>query len=1062
MDNVSGIFPLTPPQSGMLFHSLQSPDDGTYVVQYTCRVHGTVDAQRLRAAWSDTVRAHPALRAAFLYEGLDEPMQVIRSEVTLPWIEHDWSELDPDSWETRLDEALHHDRELGFDLAQAPLVRVAWVTLSEDLHQLIWTYHHIIADGWSSVLLIDEVWERYLDPEQARAPAPSFGDFVTWPGRRSAPGAGEYWRTRLDGAALPTVTQFERPSPNAPAGHRRRVRSLSLHESERLREFARVNRLTMSTVVHGAWALTQSRCSNTDDVVYGATVSGRPSDMPDVDRIVGAFINTLPVRADTGSGKALVPWLHDLQEQLLALRDRQVDALGDVARWAGVRPSDVFNTILVFENAPRTESPLAGTDIRLSDVRYFDQSNYGFALLVVPSEELELHAVYRPDHIAPRAATRLLDLVIDTLRALPDVGDEPVTALGPPWSSERDHLEGALATGDELESPVDVVERFLAHAASTPDAAAVRSPEGDLTYAEVRTRAAGIAHTLKARGLGPGHRVGILAPKGQGFVAGVLGTLWTGSSYVPIDPAYPRSRVELMLRSSGARHVLTTQELEPLAREVTATQPGAPEVLVIGGATAGSDEGALVPSLEASSEHEAYVIFTSGSTGQPKGVSVSRANLAHSNGARSAVYGASKHTYLMLSPVSFDSSVAGLFWPLSEGGTLAIAAPEVERDPRALGREIRRLRVSMTLCVPSLYRLILEQAETDDLGTLETVIVAGEACDSALVHAHAQRLPDATLVNEYGPTECTVWSTFARLTSASILGGVPIGRPVPGAFVRVVDPHGRTVPIGVAGELYVGGPTVASGYVGLPNETRDRFVEDPIRSSSVVYRTGDRVRMDSDGTLYFLGRTDAQVKVRGYRIEPAEVEAALTAHPEIVEAAVGVRSLGASGSTLVAYVAPSSGRALEATGVREFLSGVLPNFMIPALFVPVPRLPRTPHGKVDFHALPDPERVGGRDPGSERPRSEVEDELHDLWASVLGADELGLDTSFFESGGDSLTGIRLLGRIRDRWGVDFSMQMLFERPTIAEIAENVEAILWARSPEDGEAGLGEDREEVEF
>lgn len=1064
MDNVSGIFPLTPPQSGMLFHSLQHPDDGTYVVQYTCRVHGDVDARRLRQAWADTVQAHPALKAAFLYEGLDQPMQVVRTEVTLPWIEKDWSDLDSAGWETRLESALAEDRELGFELAQAPLVRITWVKLAEDLHQLIWTYHHIIADGWSSVLLMDEVWERYLEPGRHRPPPPGFGDFVTWSGRRDRAGSEAYWRARLEGSSLPTASQLERPKPGAPAGHRRNVRSLSAAASERLREFARLNRLTLSTVVHGAWALTQARTSNTDDVVYGATVSGRPADMPDVDRIVGAFINTLPVRVDAGSKQPVVPWLRELQDQLLELRNHELDALGDVARWTGVRAADLFDAILVFENAPDTQSPLAGTGLRISDVRYFDQSNYGFALLVVPSEELEFHAVFRPDRVAPAAADRLLDLVIQTLEALPSTGNATVAELGPPWAGERAALEGN-STDDRSVAPVDVLEAFLAHAERAPDAMAVRSPGGELTYGELMSRAASIRRELETLGVEAGQRVGILAPKGHAFVSAVLGTLWAGASYVPIDPAYPRQRIELMLGISGVSHVLASGDLEPLAREVMTSVANRPEVVVIESALVDAEAHVVeVGPAVAAPANEAYVIFTSGSTGQPKGVSVSRSNLAHSNAARSAVYGEEKPTYLLLSPVGFDSSVAGLFWPLSVGGTLAMVAPDVERDPRALGQEVRRLQVSMTLCVPSFYQLILDAA-ADDLQSLTTVIVAGEACPSTLVHAHAQRLPHAELVNEYGPTECTVWSTFARLTPASVAQGVPIGRPIPRAFVRVLDEQGRLVPRGVAGELYVGGPTVANGYVGLESETRSRFVSDARGSTgSEMYRTGDRVRIAHDGTLYFLGRTDTQVKVRGFRIEPAEVEAALMTHPDVVECAVVARVLGTSETpTLVGYLATASGDALDTTPLRGFLRAQLPDFMIPSLFVPMARLPRTPHGKVDARALPRPDGVrSGRDPEPSRARSEVEKALHELWASALGAQELGLTTSFFEMGGDSLTGIRLLGRIRDRWGVDLSMQTLFDRPTIAQIAEDVEAILWARSSDGEVSPEQDDWEEVEF
>ncbi len=892
MHNVSSIYPLTPVQGGMLFHSLGAAEEGAYVVQYSSELTGPVDTPRLRAAWEATVAANAALRTAFLFEGLDEPMQVVRERVELPWYEYDWSNAADATVTSKMREFLTEDRRRGFDLAHAPLTRLACIRLSSRRHHLIWTYHHIAVDGWSSVLLLNEVWQRYLTrPQINLPPTTSFGDFVSWSRSQASTADEQFWKSRLAGAPLPLTLGFARPRAGASRIHERERVSLTPDETQRLRDFASINRLTLSTVVHGAWALTLSRCASTPDVVYGATVAGRPPAMPDVDRIVGAFINTLPVRVQTDGDLSLVDWLAALQNELLEVRDHELSSLRDVARWAGVPAADLFDTILVFENAPHAEWDLGDEGIQLRHEEYFDQSNYGFALLAHPRDALDLHGVFRPDRVAPAAAHRLLNLMAATLRSLPVHTHTPVAHLGPPMPQERDALLGPLASeGAPASAPIDVLELFLTHVTATPDAPAIVSDTGTLTYRDLQSHARLLAAALRERGVGPGDRVAILARKSGGFVAAVLATLSCGASYVPLDPDYPSARIAQMLQLSGASIIMVgdaraASDLElgsrvipliTMSTEVAATAPAS-----LPGLAAGPTDG------------EAYVIFTSGSTGIPKGVSVSRTNLAASNAARSLVYGTEPPRFLLLSPVGFDSSVAGLFWPLSLGGTLIIADPELEKSPHELARLFRQSDVSITLCVPSFYRLLLEQSDTNDLHSLTTVIVAGEACPPEVVQLHFARLPHSALINEYGPTECTVWSTYARLGPSPDSREVPIGRPIPGAIVRVLDAAGRLAPIGVAGELCIGGPGVARGYVDLPAETALRFIDDPFAPGTRLYRTGDLVRMDTNGVLAFLGRNDAQLKIRGFRIEPHEIETALRGHADIADAVVVARALGA-------------------------------------------------------------------------------------------------------------------------------------------------------------------------
>jgi len=887
MENVAAVYPLTPVQSGMLFHVLAGRQDGAYVVQYSSTVSGPLDTARLRAAWESVVAANDALRTAFLFEGLDEPMQVVRERVQLPWHDIDWSDLPADDHAAKLQAFIDDDRARGFDLSRAPMMRVTCIRLAPDRYQTVWTYHHIAVDGWSSVLILDQVWQQYRGLPSAAAPQKSFGDFVEWAGARRTAGDEVFWTDRLAGAPLPTVLGFAHPPAGAPRAHQRERIRLSLTDTQALRAFASKHRLTLSTVVHGAWALTLSRCAASADVVYGATVAGRPAAMPDVDRIVGAFINTLPVRARTDGQQPLVEWLATLQNDLLDLRDHELSALQDIARWMRVPAADLFDTILVFENAPTSEVAPAGDSIRLLHEEYFDQSNYGFALLAHPRDEMDLYGVFRPDRITTDAANRLLRLFADTLRSLPEHAHTPVRDLGPPNGPELDALGGPLAVAAPLREPVvDVVERFVIHALHTPGAPAIVSDIGTLSYGQLHQNAKRLAARLHDCGIHAGDRIAILARKGPSFVSAVLAALGCSAAYVPLDPEYPPARLALMARLSRATIVMTDDEALVSALGLTMT--------VVSLSAEGSQPIATADLTELSfgaTDHDAYIIFTSGSTGTPKGVAVTRANLAFSNAARTQVYGAHPPRFLLLSPVGFDSSVAGLFWPLSLGGAVILTSPAIEKSPRDLARLIAERSVTVTLCVPSFHQLLIEQADARDLQGLQTVTVAGEACPPRLVQLHRERLPGVSLVNEYGPTECTVWSTVATLDQPSHLAQVPIGRPIPGARVRVLDPHGRLVPIGVAGELCVGGPGVARGYVDLAEETARRFIPDPLDSAARLYHTGDIVRMDADGVLTFLGRNDGQIKVRGFRIEPHEIEAALLRHADIADAVVVARVL---------------------------------------------------------------------------------------------------------------------------------------------------------------------------
>ena len=896
MENVADIYPLAPSQEGMLFHTLAEPGSGVYVEQYICTLRGELDVDAYRAAWDRAVERHAVLRTAFLWDGLDQPVQVVRQTAVVPWTILDWSDQTEDSRDRQLDAFLAEDRARGLELASAPLMRMRLIRLGPKMHRFVWTFHHILLDGWSTALVLDEVMADYAaavrGEDLAVASRAPYRDYIAWLQSQDLALAEAFWRDTLAGFDTPTPLPVQGgASAGAVGPYDQHAIHLSEDATDALMQFARRNRLTLNTVIQGAWALVLSRYSGEADVVYGTTVSGRPSALPGVEAMVGAFINTLPMRVPVTNGATLVPWLRGVQDRALAVREHEHTPLTRIQRWSDVRGGRaLFDSLVVFENYPPIER---AEDIGLAveSVEYREQSNYPLALLVVPGPALRLIAVYDTGRFDSATIMRVLGHVTTVLEAMITDPEATLGSLSLLTDAERsDLLE--LAAGPDLPSlPVGgVLEWIEAHVRETPDALAVTFEGEPLTYAHLWEASGALAVHLQTRGVGPNVPVGLCAERSHQLVVGMLGILRAGGAYVPMDPSYPADRLRFTLADAQAPVLVTHgQHLRTFASsgvelvDLDALRSGgaAVELKAYGSELATPGVNDL-----------AYILYTSGSTGQPKGVAVTHGNLAASTGARLEVYEEPVGRFLLLSSVAFDSSVAGLFWTLATGGALVIPPDRIEQDVEALASLLEQEQVTHTLCLPSLYQVLLDLVRPDALASLRCVIAAGEALPPVVAARHFDRCPGAMLFNEYGPTEATVWATVHRVPEVSSDLRVPIGRPIPGARVYVLDARGDPVPIGVPGELVIGGAGVAQGYVHQPALTKAAFEPDLLSPESPArrYRTGDRALWRPDGTLDILGRVDTQVKIRGYRIELGEVEAALRQHPGVREAVAVVRS----------------------------------------------------------------------------------------------------------------------------------------------------------------------------
>ncbi len=937
MKNVADIYPLTPVQLGMLFHTLANPEAGVYVNQYACKLQGAVQPAVLRQAWQATVARHLALRTAFLWDGLGQPLQVVRQKVEISWQELDWRAQTAVEQTAGIGDFLQRDRAQGFNLAQAPVSRLTLVQLGDHTYQFVWSYPHILLDGWSLLLVWQDVLVHYAARLQGKAPElpglRPYRDYIAWQQAQNLDVAEAFWRQQLQGFSELT------PLPAARTGegtmtqpYRRQLKALSAQLVDALKVLARQHRLTLNTLVQGAWALLLHHFSDRDQVTYGSVVSGRPAELRGVETMVGVFINTLPVSVAIASDQPLITWLQARQQQLLELRQHEATPLTAIQGWSALPTgTPLFESIVAFENLTAAPPPPLAFETR--DVQYLEQSNYPLALLVFPSEGLDVVLLYDPGRFEDAAIARLLEHMELLLTAFVQQPQATLAELPRLTAAEVQRLTLVQGTDYRRDGrpPIDhlpIHHLIEDQVGKTPDAPAVVFEGQTLTYTELNQRVNQLAHYLRSQGVGPGGRVALCLNRSLEMIVGILAVLKAGAAYVPLDPTYPLARLDYCLGDTQPQLLLTQGAVSlPNAHlpRLYLDEP-APEL---------KQQPSTNPTYLASCEDLAYIIYTSGSSGQPKGVMVSHRNLVHSTTARFHVYPDPVERFLLLSSIAFDSSMAGLFWTLCQGGTLVLARQRIEQDLQQLAHLIAQERITHTLCVPSLYSLLLAGKYASQLTSLRTVIVAGEACSRTVAQKHHGQLPYADLYNEYGPTEATVWCTAYRVPAELAPGPIPIGYAIPNTQLYLLDSTLSPVPTGAIGELYIGGEGVSQGYLNRPEQTAAAFVEISRRaeelgswgteqltkalcSSARLYKTGDLARYRADGSLEWLGRCDRQVKIRGYRIELGEIEDALRQYGDVQEAVVVARSTPPdSVENLVAALA-----TLEPTTAERLLTAV--------------------------------------------------------------------------------------------------------------------------------------------
>ncbi|MCB1034264.1 MAG: amino acid adenylation domain-containing protein, partial [Acidobacteria bacterium] len=1036
-EGIEDILPLPPAQEGMLLFLLVQEDasvaprwnrtdrelsgstdsDPVFFNQLHCELKGTLHVSLLRQVWQEALSRHAVLRTSFHWLGLDQPVQVVSCFADLPWRELDWSRSGDGAGEM-LEALLAEDRRRGFRLEDAPLLRLTLIRLGSGRHRLVVSYHHLILDGWSLSLLVKEVFAAYEARATERLPIAleaieertTFRDFVVWQRTRDRGPAEVFWRSRLAGWQGAPHLYLDR-GPAAASGKVRRHRSsLAQRPTERLQLRARALRLTLSTLLQGAWALVLHEASGNREVVFGTVVSGREGGF---DHTLGVLINALPVDLAVRFGDGAEEWLHRLQDFHAEARRFSFCALEEIRRWSpAVGQDPLFESLVVFENYPVESSLLeGGAGLSVEDLRVEERTNYPLTLFAYPGESLHLEPHTDTGRFDQETGDILLARLEHLLLRLSEEHPWTLGELLAPDELERQQLiNGWNPSSRPLPDLTSVERAFALQAVRDPAAPALLVPSADgtqvaaVSYGRLLRRVRRLSEELAALGAGPEVVVALRFQRSPELLASVLAVLGAGAAFLPLDLSWPLGRCRQVLEEAGAHLLLTSRDLEvgealgPVPTyyletegELAAARPAQLLLRSVGGLRAAGPGGAADP------ESLAYVLYTSGSTGRPKGVQVSRGALAaHCRWASEAFALSSRDRVLQLAALAFDASLEEIFPTLARGAALVLRTDAMLASSRAFWQACDRWGVTVADLPTVLWHGLEEDPDPPDQlpRSLRLVVLGGERARPEVARAWRRRYGSRVrLLNTYGPTEATIVSTAAEAPPGSpvasdseALPEIPLGRALPHARAYVLDRRGRPRPAGVCGELALAGAGLARGYRSRPAETAERFVPDPWsrRRGGRMFLSGDLVRWNLGGELHYVGRRDRQIKIRGIRIEPGEIETVLTTHERIREAYVLEPREGSDGR-LAAFYAPAEASPLE---IVTFLRQRLPESMVPGILLPVEALPRGPSGKVDRSALPTvaPLREEKR---SIPPRNATEEAVAEIFEEVLEISGVG-------------------------------------------------------------------------
>ncbi|AZD17067.1 non-ribosomal peptide synthetase [Pseudomonas chlororaphis] len=1058
---IEDVYPLTPMQEGMLLHTLLEPGTGLYYMQDRYRIDSELDPARFAQAWQAVVARHEALRASFCWNVGEDMLQVIHKPGSTPIEFLDWSAVAQDEQEPKLQALLKSEREAGFDLlSQAPF-HLRLIRVGAARYWFMMSNHHILIDAWCRSLLMNDFFEIYTALGEGReaqlSVPPRYRDYIGWLQRQSLAEARQWWKNNLQGFERTTPIPSDRPFLREHAGDSGGMivgdcyTRLDARDGAQLRELAQQHQLTVNTFAQAAWALVLRRLSGDRDVLFGVTVAGRPVQMPEMQRTVGLFINSIALRVqlpEDGQCLSVRQWLSSLLERNMELREYEYLPLVAIQENSELpKGQPLFDSLFVFENAPVEVSVLdRAQSLNATSDSGRTHTNFPLTAVCYPGDDLGLHLSYDQRYFEQATIERMLGEFKRLLLALVQGFHGDMAELPLLGAAEQDFLlAGCNQSEHEYPLQRSYVELFEAQVAAHPQRIAASCQDLHYSYAELNQRSNRLGHALIANGVGLDQPVALLAERSLDLLGMIIGSFKAGAGYLPLDPGLPGQRLGRIIELSRTPLLVCTAACQEQARALLdefacANRPR----LLVWEEVQAADHSQDNPGIYSGPDNLAYVIYTSGSTGLPKGVMVEQRGMLNNQ--------LSKVPYLQLSEAdviaqtasqSFDISVWQFLAAPLFGARVDIVPNAIAHDPQGLLAHVQAQRISVLESVPSLIQGMLAQ-ESIDLDGLRWMLPTGEAMPPELAHQWLLRYPQIGLVNAYGPAECSDDVAFYRVDMASTRGSyLPIGTPTDNNRLYLMDGALELVPLGAVGELCVAGTGVGRGYVGDPLRTAQVFVPHPFGAPGErLYRTGDLARRRADGVLEYVGRIDHQVKIRGYRIELGEIEARLHEQPEVRDAAVGVQE-GVNGKHLVGYLIASDSAlnpAERLERIKQRLRAELPEYMVPLHWLWLERLPLNANGKLDRKALPALEIGQLHSQDYLAPRSELEQTLAAIWAEVLKAERVGVQDNFFELGGHSLLATQIASRVQKTLQRNVPLRAMFECSTVEELAQYIDGL----------------------
>ena len=1030
MSKIADIYPLSPTQQGLLFHSLLTPGAGLYVPQIVLTLEGPLDPLRLRHAWESALKRHEVLRTSFHWEQRDEPFQVVRDEMALPWTELDWSGSPATEHDAKLQALQEANRGEGFDLQRPPLIRLHLVRLSKGSHKLVWCYHHLLMDGWSAGQVMQEVLTSYLGKGTVAISAPRtrYADYLAWLKKQDANEGRKYWEKALSSASKSNSPHEQWQE----LGEETLV--LSKADQTALQSWTRENQITLHTVLLGLIGILLGRRHDEREIILGHTVAGRPEELPEATKMVGLFINTLPVPMTLAPDQSLKKWLRELQNQQATARAYEHLSLREIQSWTNDGQA-LFDWLFVLESYPLSPGDhSAPGELTLAGIDFDEWTHFPLTLLAAEGENLILKAKFQKPTFSHEAITRIFAQFTRLLRHVLADSEVPLSQLTLTSAEDITTMRAWNETSTSWPNEVTTI-RDLIQKQEDSQREAIRFQEHSLTHAELHKKADALAAHLQSLGAGPECPVAIYLERSLELPVSILAILKTGAVYFPLDPSYPKSRLEKLLQE-GKPTALIIDSHQDLPSLTT-------EILTVDWQNFPTKKSLAFTEIRP--EQAAYLIFTSGSTGKPKGVlNTHRAILNRLLWKQETYQLEPTDRVLQKTPVGFDVSVWEFYWPMMIGATLVEAEPELHRDSHALVDLIQQKNITVLHFVPPMLDALLEVPEVINSTCLRLIICSGETLTPATVKRCHELLPNAALHNLYGPTEAAIDVTAWECSDSP---QVPIGNPIANTAIHLLDRDLNEVPIGEEGELFIGGDGLARGYLGRPDLTAQHFIPNPFRrddtASEILYRSGDRARYRTDGAIEFIGRNDDQIKIRGQRIELAEIESALLKHPSIQRALViQERNEG----ELVAYLVTDE----STEGLADFLRQELTEAMIPHHWITLSEFPLSTNGKIDRKALP--QVSAGEQADQYLPLGgETQHAIAEIWKEVLKVETLGANSHFFRLGGHSLSATRANTRLRKRFELEIPLRTLFDHPVLADLAQHLDNLLALENESTGSA-----------